>query len=127
MNSLYEITAFGIKRLSDGANIPLDPTNSDYQIYLAWVAEGNTAAPYTPPTPAPIILTAYQMRAALNQLTLRSIVENTVTASTVQDVKDCWQYANSFNEVDPLVVQILSGLTPAQVTSLFTLGITLAQ
>ena len=32
-------------RLFDNAFIPFDPDNTDYQAYLAWVAEGNTPLP----------------------------------------------------------------------------------
>ena len=35
----------GIIRLSDNAFIPLSDDNTDYQAYLAWVAEGNVAEP----------------------------------------------------------------------------------
>lgn len=40
----------GIVRDSDGAYIPQDAGNSDYQAYLAWVSQGNTATP--PPGPS---------------------------------------------------------------------------
>jgi hypothetical protein len=34
-----------VTRTTDGACIPFDPDNTDYQAYLAWVAQGGQPLP----------------------------------------------------------------------------------
>ena len=50
---MYKLTQLGFNqvehscviRLSDGAAIPFDPANTDYQSYLKWLDKGNTPLP----------------------------------------------------------------------------------
>lgn len=51
MSFSYKATPTGAGWIrSDGAFVPFDATNRDYQTYLAWVAAGNSADPAIEPT-----------------------------------------------------------------------------
>jgi len=42
----YQLTQNkNVVKRSDNSYIPFDPANTDYQQYLAWLAEGNTPEP----------------------------------------------------------------------------------
>jgi hypothetical protein len=44
---MYKLTKEGymILRTTDGAYIPVNPDNTDYQAYLKWVSEGGVPTP----------------------------------------------------------------------------------
>lgn len=46
---MYKLKEGGVVRMYDGAHLPDDPTNRDWQEYQAWLAAGNTPQPeFTP-------------------------------------------------------------------------------
>jgi hypothetical protein len=50
----YQLTATdSIIRTEDGACIPADPANRDYDIYLQWLEGGGVPDPYVPPEETP--------------------------------------------------------------------------
>lgn len=122
---MYTLLEAGwIKRDSDGAHIPPDPSNRDYAEYLEWVAAGGTAAPYVVPVPASV--TRRQFKQALNRIELRSPVEVAIAAAD-QDTKDWYAESLNFERSNPVMnaMAVALGKTPSDIDNLFRLAATL--
>jgi hypothetical protein len=78
-----------IIRASDGANIPPDPGNRDYQDAMAALAAGDTITAYAPPAastnPADYPLTMRQLRLALLTLGAKPV---DFVASVIANIPD---------------------------------------
>lgn len=102
----YKLTQGWPQHIESGAFVNPE-TNSEY---LAWLAEGNTPEPADPLPPPVYTCSPWQMRKALNQLSLRQAVEDAVIASTDQALKDGWEYATEFRSDDPFVISMGAAL-----------------
>jgi hypothetical protein len=72
---MYTITHMGVRR-ADGADIPRDPANRDWQEYLKWLAQGNTPLPADP---APVVVDrAVTLRTKLDELKGRAQAPTTL-------------------------------------------------
>ena len=113
-----------IIRIADGAHIPADPGNTDYQAYLAWRDAGNDPEPYQPPpATVPQSVTRFQARASLHLAGLLPQVEALMSDPATDPIaRIAWQDAQEFRRQSPSVLAMAQalGLSEQQLDQLFT-------
>lgn len=108
---------------STGTYIPLPAGGEAGNRYNKWLSEGNIPNPAAVPIEPIIVVSPWQIRKALNSLSLRELVESAVALAD-QTTKDAWQYATEFLESDNLVIALGTSLgkTKEEIHQIFLLA-----
>ena len=124
----YTLTRASVHRDEDGAVIPADPNNSDWQAYQAWLSAGNAPAPAAPLVPAvPTEVTNRQARIVLIRRGLIGKVDAALrgadqTVEANAEALASWDFANTFSRDEPIIAAMakLLELSDADLDGLFT-------
>ena len=120
---MYRLLLNSVLLVERETEIPFDPANTDYQQYLAWLAEGNTPEPYTPPpTPIPATVTRFQALATLAAGGYLDTVHTYIdTLPRTNVTRLAWENATDWERSSPTLnaLAAMLGLTDAQVDELF--------
>ena len=85
--------------------------NGSIESCLVYVLPPDTVIEPADPAPPPVYTCSpWQIRKALNQLSLRQAVEDAVSASSDITLKDGWEFATEFRSDDPFVISMGSTL-----------------
>ena len=113
MTYTYALTSSPSVIRSDGATIPADARNSDWQQYQLWIAAGNTPTPYTPDLLTPFIASA---QAALDDsdTTMHRINEAVSLGLTTMTATDVVTFVNYRRSLRALLKSTTVGVLPTK-------------
>ena len=116
------ISTTAIVRDTDGATIPNDQQNTDWQAYQAWLKTGNKPTiPLAPPPPVPLCA-LWQLEAVLTSAQ-QAALQSAVVAANDPTVSAFWRHGTNTIPATSTTLLALGkamGLTPTQVTALVT-------
>lgn len=123
----YKLTNRGlIFRIEDRAYIPADPTNSDYQEYLAWVAAGNDTLPVDPEPVGPDWkgflsgLRTTTVFGALRQRARNNVQANALATELRTVLGEAALGFPQVEAIQGLVDELAPSLTPEQIAEIVT-------
>lgn len=125
----YQLTkSTCVLRLSDGAMIPSDEGNADWQEYQSWLGQGNVPDPV--PDPSAVVPSAVTMRQA--RLALLAAGKLDVVNAAIADMPGDqgkaarieWEYSQEVQRHKALVLSLapVLGLDNAQLDALFIMA-----
>jgi hypothetical protein len=107
-----------IFRVADNTYISNDENSTDYQQYLAWLAEGNTPEPADIP---PVVIPTLTMRQARLSLLGAGLLDEVEAAITAPENRIWWDYSTTVERNHPLVDAVLTALgkTETEIDEMF--------